>query len=296
MEALEAIAASPLPNILGILGGIFLLLALAGGVSGKVKVVIPPDRQKWFVIAGIGLVLLAAVLYLLPLLVTPKSPTPTPTPVTEAIPTMTPTYTLAPAAPTSTSTCTATATHTLTKTPTPTPTPTPGVMSRTVALQTYHKKDGKNRYVTAMGSDRGWVLRGETNELRASEKFTLLCLDNGKVAFQTCHMQDGKNRYVTAMDSGWDWVLRGETIALLEYEQFVLHDLDTEAPLSCLEVFELLKQGEVRIALQTCHKNDAGDKYRFVTAMNDEDDRDWKLVAQADEVKEWEKFTLIPLP
>jgi hypothetical protein len=60
-------------------------------------------------------------------------------------------------------------------------------------------------------------------------------------------------------------------------------------------VFELLEQGEVRIALQTFHKNDAEDNYRYVTAMNDEGDRDWKLVAQADEVKEWEEFTLVPL-
>jgi hypothetical protein len=183
-----------------------------------------------------------------------------------------------------------------TPTPVPTPTPTPGIMSRKVAIQTYHKKDGKNRYVTAMDSGWDWILRGETNELRACEEFTLLCLDNGKVAFQTCHVQDGENRYVTAMDSRWDRILRGETTGLLECEQFTLYDLDPEGVLSCLEVFELLEQNEVRIALQTCQKNDAGDKYRYVTAMNDEDDRDWKLVAQADEVKEWEKFTLVPLP
>jgi hypothetical protein len=170
------------------------------------------------------------------------------------------------------------------------------VLSRTVALQTYHKKDGKNRYVTAMDSAWDWVLRGETNELRASERFTLLCLDNGKVAFQTAQAQDGKNRYITAMGSDRDWALRGETTELLEFEQFVLYDIDTEEQLPCPKVLELLKQGEVRIALQTCHENDAGDKYRYVTAMNDEGDRDWKLVAQAYEVKEWEEFTLIPLP
>jgi len=179
----------------------------------------------------------------------------------------------------------------------PTPVPTPSVvMSRTVALQTYHKKDGKNRYVTAMDSAWDWVLRGETNELRASEKFTLLCLDNGKVAFQTSQVQDGNNRYITAMGSDQGWVIRGETTELLGFEQFVLYDVDAEEQLPCLEVFELLMQAEVRVALQTCHKNDAGDKYRYVTAMNDESDRDWKLVAQAYEVKEWEEFTLIPLP
>lgn len=123
MEALEAIATSPLPNILGIFGGIFLLLALAGGVRGKVIIDIPPDRQKGFAITGIAMLLLAAFLYLLPLLVTPKPPTPTLAPVAEAIPTMTPTYTLVPAAPTSTSTSRATATRTPAKTPTTTPVP-----------------------------------------------------------------------------------------------------------------------------------------------------------------------------
>jgi hypothetical protein len=178
----------------------------------------------------------------------------------------------------------------------PTPTTTPSVvMSDMIAIQTYHKKGGKNRYVTAMDSAWDWVLRGETNELRASERFTLLCLDNDKVAFQTAQVQDGKNRYITAMGSDWDWVLRGEAIELLEFEQFMLHDVNKE-PLPCLEVLELLKQGEVQVALQTCHKNNAGDKYRYVTAMNDEGDRDWKLVAQADDVQDWEKFTLVPLP
>ncbi len=123
MEALGAIATSPLPNILGIFGGIFLLLALAGGVRGKVIIDIPPDRQKGFGITGTALLLLAAFLYLLPLLVTPKPPTPTPASIAEAIPTTTPTYTLAPAVPISTSTCTATATRTPTKTPTTTPVP-----------------------------------------------------------------------------------------------------------------------------------------------------------------------------
>ena len=45
-----------------------------------------------------------------------------------------------------------------------------------VAFQTWHEKDDKNRLVTAMGGDWDWVLRAETNELRASEKFTLILL------------------------------------------------------------------------------------------------------------------------
>jgi hypothetical protein len=84
-----------------------------------------------------------------------------------------------------------------------------------------------------MDSAWDWVLRGETNELRASERFTLLCLDNEKVAFQTSQVQDGKKRYITATGSDLDWVLRGETTELLEFEQFVLYKVDAEEQLPC---------------------------------------------------------------
>jgi hypothetical protein len=42
-----------------------------------------------------------------------------------------------------------------------------------IALQTWHKKEDKNRLVTAMDVNWDWKLRAETNELRASEKFTV---------------------------------------------------------------------------------------------------------------------------
>jgi hypothetical protein len=45
-----------------------------------------------------------------------------------------------------------------------------------MAFETYHEKDGKNRLVTAMGTDWDWVLRAETNELGAYERFTVLSL------------------------------------------------------------------------------------------------------------------------
>jgi hypothetical protein len=128
MEVLEAIATSPLPTILGISGSLFLLLALAGGVRGRVIVDIPPDRQKGFVITGIGLVFLAAFLYLLPLLVTPKPPptptlTPSPSPTSTATLTPSPLPTVTPSL-TFTSTPTPIPTATATSTPVPTPTVT----------------------------------------------------------------------------------------------------------------------------------------------------------------------------
>jgi hypothetical protein len=46
----------------------------------------------------------------------------------------------------------------------------------TVAFQTWHTKEGKNRLVTAMDAGWDWILRAETNELKASEKFTMMLL------------------------------------------------------------------------------------------------------------------------
>lgn len=178
----------------------------------------------------------------------------------------------------------------------------PVIMSKTIAIQTYHTNEegDKHRYVTAMGSDYEWVLRGETTEVKAFEEFTILCLNNNKVAFQTYHRDEegDKHRYVTVMVGPGDdeWRLRGSTTELTKCAQFTLHDVDTEEQLLCLDVFDLLEQGEVEIALQTCRKNDEGDKNRYVSAMNDEDDRDWELWAQTDELKDWEKFTLILRP
>lgn len=45
-----------------------------------------------------------------------------------------------------------------------------------VAFQTWHEKDGKKRLVTAMDASWDWKLRAETNELKASEIFTLILL------------------------------------------------------------------------------------------------------------------------
>ena len=170
-------------------------------------------------------------------------------------------------------------------TPTPTPTPTPQV----VALKTYH-----NRYVSAMGEDWDWILRAGREEwygVDSFERFTLLCLENGKIALKTYH-----NRYVSAMGEDWGWILRAETGDRLAYEEFTVVEPDTWEQLPCQEVeqlpcqemFKRLEAGEVKIALKTCHN-------RYVTAMGE--DRDWIVVAEREEsagVDLFEGFTVIP--
>ena len=86
-----------------------------------------------------------------------------------------------------------------------------------VAFKTAH-----NKYVTAMGADRDWVLMAETDTRDDFEEFTLLCQGNGKIALQTWHEKEGKNRYVTAMDAEWDWKLRAETNELRASEKFTV--------------------------------------------------------------------------
>ena len=100
------------------------------------------------------------------------------------------------------------------------------------------------------------------------------------VAIKTTH-----NRYATAMDDKWTefeelhWVLRAETDEILEYEEFTL-----------------LCREKGKVALQTWHKTGEG-KSRYVTAMDDKwtevEELHWVLKAQADEIREYEEFTLL---
>jgi hypothetical protein len=180
---------------------------------------------------------------------------------------------LPPPPPTPTPTHTPLPTNTPVQIPTNTPAPTPP----TVALLTHH-----GRYVTDVNDKND--LRAETKDLTDCEKFTLFCLDDDKVALKTCH-----GWYVTALnDEGdRDWKLRAYTKELNDWEKYTLFDVENERKLSCPEVLGLLKQGSVVIALKTHHG-------RYVTAQNDEGDRDWKLRAYTKELNDWEKFTLIP--
>ena len=151
------------------------------------------------------------------------------------------------------------------------------VSTMTVALRTYH-----GRYVTAMdnGGSWNWVLRAETHTLSDWERFTAICLDDGKIALQTYH-----GGYVTAMNDEDDreWKL-AQTQELKDWEKFTLLNAETGTQLPCLDAFKLFRKGEVSIALRTYHD-------RYVTAMDN--GYDWKLRAQTQELKDWERFTVI---
>ena len=126
----------------------------------------------------------------------------------------------------------------------------------------------------------GGVLRAQTQEVKDWEKFEFLCLDDGKVALRTYH-----RTYVTAMndEDDRDWKL-AQTQELKDREKFTLFNAMTGTQLACLDALKLFGQGESNIALRTYHG-------RYVTAMDS--GYDWKLRAQTQELKDWEKFTVI---
>ena len=90
-----------------------------------------------------------------------------------------------------------------------------------------------------------------------------------RVRLKTVH-----GRYVSAMGADDNWLLRAETETI--------GDPCQEFTLLCLE--------GGKIALQTCHKTDAGNP-RYVTPLGA--DFDWQLKAQTNEMKSWEEFTLL---
>lgn len=154
------------------------------------------------------------------------------------------------------------------------------VTHMTVALQTY---DG--RYVTAMNDEGGrdWVLRSQTHTIGDWEKFSMLCLVDGKMALQTYH-----GRYVTALDdeAGRDWKLKAETRTIGDWEKFVIIRASTGELLPCQEASTLVGSEPISVALRTYYD-------RYITAMNDQNDRDWILRAQTQMVSDWERFTIV---
>jgi hypothetical protein len=146
---------------------------------------------------------------------------------------------------------------TLTAQVTPTATPSPRV-----ALVSFH-----GRYVTAMGEDGDWSLKQEP-KLSDCGWFTQYHLDNGKIALVTCY-----GRYVTAPRRGttrWDWELWQES-GLGDCGQFTLHDLESDG-----------------VAFETYSGN-------FFTAGdgNWESGLQWSVVAEADVIDAWERFTVL---
>ena len=163
-------------------------------------------------------------------------------------------------------------------------------------------KTAHNRYVSAMGADRDWLVKAPTDRVDDFEEFTLICLEKGKAALQTWHKTDeGKNRYITAMDDqwheheDWHWVLRAETDEILAFEEFTLLDADSGDRRSCSEVVKSLEDsGKARVAFQTWHQKE--DRHRLVTAMDDKwteiKELHWVLRAETNVLGSSEKFAV----
>jgi hypothetical protein len=137
------------------------------------------------------------------------------------------------------------------------------IRSEFVGIQTHH-----GTYITAMDDQPGWdwELKAQENEIKDWERFTLLYLDNGKVALKTDH-----GRFVTATgdDGCCNWILRAKTTTLRVSDEFKLIDL-----------------GNGMVAFET-HRG------RYVSATGP--GQSWRVRAEATNVDDWEKFTLIDL-
>jgi hypothetical protein len=193
------------------------------------------------------------------------SPSPSFTPM----PTATSTLTLTPAP-------TQTPTHT--STPNPSPTPTPAVVgSAAVALQTW-----SGMYVTVTDITTTGKLKATATLIGEPQRFTWLCLANGKIALQIF------DKFVSALNDEDDrnWELRAVATERLAWEEFTLLNPDTQKELPCNQALEQLKRGEVSLAFRTFHN-------RFVTAMGQ--DADWVLRAETTVLDKYEKFTAINL-
>jgi hypothetical protein len=63
-EIIKALKDTPIPTILVVAGIVFLLLAVAGQIAGKVNV--PRDRQRLSMLIGVILIVLGAIIYMIP--------------------------------------------------------------------------------------------------------------------------------------------------------------------------------------------------------------------------------------
>jgi len=145
--------------------------------------------------------------------------------------------------------------------PTASPTPTATLFPR-LALLSYH-----DLYVIAKGEADGWVLKQEPKLEDLCAWFTVIPQDKGRVALLTCY-----NRYITSPRTGIadrrDWVLRQETMLVDDCGKFAAHDL-----------------GNGKFAFETCAE-------RYITAGdNSWGDLSWLMIAQAEQVQDWERFT-----
>jgi hypothetical protein len=73
-EVITALKDTPIPTILVVAGIVFLLLAIAGQLAGRI--VVAPERQRWVAVIGGGLLAIGVALYVIPQRPTGPSPTP----------------------------------------------------------------------------------------------------------------------------------------------------------------------------------------------------------------------------
>jgi hypothetical protein len=140
--------------------------------------------------------------------------------------------------------------------PTPTPISAPTDISMPIVVVL---KTYHNQFVKVNATG---VLMGGADQA-AAVGFILFHLSNGKVALET---SDG--RYITA-DKSEPWTLKANAQDLDKAQQFILIDL-----------------GDGMVAFET-------DSDRYVTAMGE--DFGWRLRAETRDLREYERFTLLPL-
>jgi hypothetical protein len=63
-EVITALKDTPIPTILVVAGIVFLLLAIAGQLAGRI--VVAPERQRWAAVIGGGLLAIGVALYVIP--------------------------------------------------------------------------------------------------------------------------------------------------------------------------------------------------------------------------------------
>jgi hypothetical protein len=71
---LKALQGTPIPTILVVAGIVFLLLAIAGQLAGRIAVA--PERQRWAALIGGGLLAIGLALHIVPLLQSQGTPPP----------------------------------------------------------------------------------------------------------------------------------------------------------------------------------------------------------------------------
>ena len=148
---------------------------------------------------------------------------------------------------------------------------------QTVAFVTHHDDYG-DRYITAQGADEGWLLT-QNEELSECGKFKLIPRGD-KVALLTCY-----GRYVTA-----PWRPNLLPVTSQHDKQWLLWQDSSLGDCALYDLINLRDDSERpgnKVTLRTC----AG---MYLTPGDGgwPDDLQWAVVAETDEINEWEEFIL----